>query len=94
MIITYGFIIFVGMAFIFIKLPRRRALWLLGHHMWLDVSVTVLAFLMHFGTFSGVMSAAVAGLMCSIFTTSARWLFGYIKAGHYQPGIFHVEVTT
>jgi NhaP-type Na+/H+ or K+/H+ antiporter len=41
---------------------------------------------MHYGTFSGVMAAAVAGLMCSGFTSAARYAFGYIKNKQYFKG--------
>jgi len=53
MIIESGMIIFAGLLFIFIKLPHRTRLWLLGHPLMLDVSVSVLAYVMHYGTFSG-----------------------------------------
>ena len=92
MIIESGIIIFAGLMLLFIKLPRITALKLLGHHLWLDVAVTILAFLMHYGTFSGVMAAAVAGLMCSGFTTAGRWLFGYITKKTYHPGIITLQL--
>ena len=41
---------------------------------------------MHYGTFSGIMAAAVAGLMCSGFTSCARYAFGYIKDKRYHKG--------
>ncbi len=91
MIIESGIIIFFGLLFLFIKLPRITALKLLGNHLWLDVGVTVIAFMMHYGTFSGVMAAAVAGLMCSGFTTAGRWLFGYISKKKYHPGIIQLN---
>ena len=86
MIIESGVIIFLGMLLLGIKLPRRVSLKLLGHPLALDLSVSALAFFMHSGTFSGVMAAAVAGLMCSGFTSLARYAFGYIKGGKYHPG--------
>lgn len=86
MIIESGFIIFLGLVLLGFKLPTKTSLRLLGHPLMLDVGVTVLAFLMHYGTFSGVMAAAVAGLMCSGFTSVARYVFGYIEAGRYVPG--------
>lgn len=92
MIIESGVIIFLGLMFIFIKLPRRTSLWLLGHDLVLDVVVSIVAFAMHYGTFSGIMAAAVAGLMCSGFTTAGRKLFGYIKDGKYFPGYFRLEI--
>lgn len=86
MIIESGVIIFIGMMLIGFKLPPKLSLKLLGQPMWLDIGVSVLAYVMHYGTFSGVMAAAVAGLMCSGFTSVARYLFGYIKGGVYTKG--------
>ena len=86
MIIESGVIIFFGMLLLGTKLPRRVSLKLLGRPLALDLGVSVLAYIMHYGTFSGVMAAAVAGLMCSGFTSCARYAFGYIEKGSYVPG--------
>ena len=86
MIIESGVIIFFGMLLLGTKLPRRVSLKLLGRPLTLDLGVSVLAYIMHYGTFSGVMAAAVAGLMCSGFTSCARYAFGYIEKGSYVPG--------
>ena len=86
MIIESGVIIFLGMLLLGLKLKAKTSLTLLGHPLALDFSVSALAFIMHYGTFSGVMAAAVAGLMCSGFTSLARYAFGYIKGGKYHPG--------
>ncbi len=86
MIIESGFIIFLGLVLLGFKLPVKTSLTWLGRPLLLDVAVSALAFMMHFGTFSGVMAAAVAGLLCSVFTSCARWAFGYIERGRYTPG--------
>ena len=86
MIIESGVIIFLGMLLLGIKLPRRVSLKLLGYPLALDLSVSVLAYAMHYGTFSGIMAAAVAGLMCSGFTSCARYAFGYIEGKRYHKG--------
>ena len=86
MIIESGVIIFLGMLLLALKLKAKTSLTLLGYPLALDFGVSALAFIMHYGTFSGVMAAAVAGLMCSGFTSLARYAFGYIKAGKYFPG--------
>lgn len=85
MIIESGVIIFLGPLLLFIKLPKRTALRLLGYPLMLDLVVSTFTLLVHWGTFSGVMAAAVAGLMCSGFTTTAPWLFGWID----RKGLFH-----
>ena len=86
MIIESGVIIFLGMLLLALKLKPRTSLTLLGYPLALDLGVSALAFIMHYGTFSGVMAAAVAGLMCSGFTSAARYAVGYIKDGKYYPG--------
>lgn len=86
MIIESGVIIFIGLLLLGLKLPLKTSLRLLGRPLALDLGVSVLAFLMHYGTFSGVMAAAVAGLMCSGFTSLARYSVGYIVGNKYHPG--------
>ena len=94
MIIESGLIIFLGMLLLAVKLPRRVSLRLLGKPLALDFSVSALAYIMHYGTFSGIMSAAVAGLMCSGFTSLARYAFGYIENKRYIPGrIWQLKLT-
>lgn len=94
MIIESGVIIFLGMMLLGIKLPRKISLKLLGRPLALDLAVTVVAYTMHYGTFSGIMAAAVAGLMCSGFTSTARYAFGYIEKNSYTPGrIWQLKLT-
>ena len=86
MIIESGIIIFLGLLFLAVKLPIKTSLWLLGNALWVDLGVSVLAFLMHYGTFTGVMAAAVAGLMTSTFTTIAKYAIGYTAKNKYYVG--------
>ena len=86
MIVESGVIIFIGLAFLFAKLPRPVLLRLLNWPLTLDVVVSVVAYVLHWGTFSGVMAAAVAGMMCSGMTSFLRWWIGYIDGDKYVPG--------
>jgi len=88
-----GFAIFLGVVFIFIKLRRRTMLRLLHYDMAIDVAVTLLVLIIHFGTFSGVMAATFAGLLTSVGTSAAKRMFGYIQGDHYFPGIVRLDVT-
>ena len=93
MIIESGVIIFLGLLLLGLKLKAKTSLRLLGHPLALDIGVSALAFVMHYGTFSGVMAAAVAGLMCSGFTSVARYAVGFIAGGKYHPGkIWRLDV--
>ena len=86
MIIESGIIIFLGLLLLGAKLPRSTSLRLLGRPLALDIGVSVLAYVLHYGTFSGIMAAAVAGLMCSGFTSVARYAFGYTVNNRYYRG--------
>lgn len=73
-----GFVVFLAIALILAKLPRRMLLKILGHDLAIDVMVTVVTLVIHWGTFSSVMAATVAGLLTSLAASSAKRLFGYV----------------
>lgn len=91
MVIESGIIVFVGLLLLFLKLPRATALALLGFPLALDLGVSALAYVLHWGTFTGVMAAAVAGLMTSGFTSLGRKIFGYRRNGVYTPGTVYLK---
>ncbi len=86
-----GFTVFLAMMLLLIKLPRRWSLRMLHYDLALDVAVTLAVLLIHFGTFSGVMAATVAGLMTSLFTTAAKRAFGSLSGKGYMPGFFNIH---
>lgn len=92
MTIESGMIIFLGLLLLFIKLPSKAVLRILNYPLLFDLVVSGVAYTLHWGTFTGVMAAAVAGLMCSGFTLLGRWLVGYIDAGIYYPGYFRLRL--
>jgi nucleoside permease NupC len=87
-----GLMIFLGVVLILAKLPRRLMLRALHHDVALDLLVSVLVLIIHWGTFSGVMAATVAGLMTSLATSGAKRLFGHIRDNRYHPGLFYLDV--
>jgi nucleoside permease NupC len=87
-----GFVVFLGVALILWKLPRRLMLRALNHEVALDLLVSVLVLIIHWGTFSGIMAATVAGLLTSLATSGAKKIFGYIDGSNYVPGIVRLEV--
>ena len=90
MIMT-GLLVFLGVALILAKLPRRILLKALHYDVAVDLLVSGLVLLVHWGTFSGVMAATVAGLLTSVATSTAKRLFGHIQDKHYHPGIFYLR---
>lgn len=86
MIISSGIMIAAGLTLLAFKLPVRVTLRVLAYPFLLDVGITVLTLLVHWGTFSGVMAATFAGLICSVMTSGARMAVGYIQSGKYYRG--------
>ena len=89
---TTGLAIFLGLVFIFIKLPRRTMLRWLRYDILLDLAVTLIVLVVHFGTFSGVMAATFAGLLTSVGTSLAKRVFGYIQGDQYFPGVIRLTL--
>ena len=87
-----GFTIFLGVGLLLTKLPRRTALRVLKYDLALDLMVTALVLIIHFGTFSGVMAATVAGLMMSLATSGLKRLVGYVDGNFYVPGKIRLDV--
>ena len=87
-----GFMVFLGTAALLAKLPRRKMLRALHHDAAVDVAVTVLVLAVHWGTFSGVMAASIAGLLTSMLTSSMRKLVGHSDGQMYYPGHICLKV--
>jgi hypothetical protein len=90
--LTTGFTIFLGVGLLLAKLPRRTMLRALKHDLAIDLLVTVLTLIIHWGTFSGVMSATVAGLLTSLATSGLKSLIGYVDGNSYYPGRLRLDV--
>lgn len=84
-VVTFGVIIVLGFAFIAAKLPRGVLLWLLGHDILVDLAVTAVTLWIHWGTMTGLMAAALAGMICSLMTTFGRKLYGFTRRGVTVP---------
>jgi hypothetical protein len=87
-----GFTIFLGVTLLLTKLPRRTALRILKYDLALDLMVTAAVLIIHFGTFSGLMAATVAGLMMSVATSGMKRLVGYVDGNVYYPGRIRLDV--
>ena len=90
--LSTGFTIFLGIGLILAKLPRRTMLRVLKHDLALDVAVSLITLLIHWGTFRGVLAATVAGLMTSLATSGLKRLVGYIDGDSYYPGRIRLDV--
>jgi len=87
-----GLAIFSGAALLLAKLRRRWMLRALDHDLALDVAVTAVTLIVHWGTFSGVMAATIAGLMTSLATSAAKRWLGFIRGNTYYPGYIKLDI--
>lgn len=71
-----GLIVFIGFVFLWIKLPATWKRWTLDHALATDLLVSAAAYALHWGTFTGVMAAAIAGMLVSVFTSVMKRLQG------------------
>ena len=85
-----GIIVGIGLLVMFAKLSWRNRMRLLSNPLLVDVFVFVFLTVIHWGTFSGLMVAAIGALFCSLTLSVGRWLFGYVEAKRYKPGIVDV----
>lgn len=92
MMLITGLTVFLGVPLILIKLPRRMMLRALSRPLLIDLAVSLTVLAIHWGTFSGVMAATVAGLLTSLATSAARRLFGFIAGSRYYSGVINLEV--
>jgi hypothetical protein len=86
-----GFVIFLGAVLILAKLPRRLLLRALHRPLAIDLTVSALVFMIHWGTWSGTFAAATAGLLTSILTSALRRLIGYADGQRYYPGVINLD---
>lgn len=87
-----GFAVFFAVLLLMVKLPHRTLLRLLHHDLLLDFGVTALVLILHWGSFAGVMSATIAGLLTSIATSAAKRLFGHMSGNIYYPGFMRLHL--
>lgn len=86
-----GIIVGLGLLTMFWKMNWRWRMRILSNPFFVDVLVFIALTALHWGTFSGVMVAAVGALFCSLTLSVGRWAFGYIRSGRYVPGWVNVE---
>lgn len=86
-----GIIVGLGLLVMFMKLSWRNRMRLLSNPLAVDVFVFILLTVVHWGTFSGLMVAAVGALFCSLALSIGRWLFGYVQDKRYVAGVFDVK---
>ncbi len=88
--IEMGVVVGLGLLVSLVKMNWKWRMHVLSNPMFMDAIIFVSLLLIHWGTFSGVMVATVGALTCSLTLSGARWAFGHVEAGVYQPGYYNV----
>lgn len=89
--IEMGIVVGIGLLVMLGKMSWRWKMRMLSNPALVDWIVFIGLTIVHWGTFSGVMVAAVGALFCSIVLSIGRYCFGYIEAGSYYPGMWDVR---
>lgn len=85
-----GIIVGLGLLAMFWKLGWKGRMRVLSNPLGMDIGIFLILTLIHWGTFSGVMVAAVGALFCSITLSIGRWIFGHVEKGQYHRGVIDV----
>ena len=89
MSLEIGMIVFLSLMVMVWRLPKKTLLWLFGHPAWLEVPFGIAAYALHYGTFQGMIGAAVAVCLCYGFIEICRVIVGYTVEGKYHPGFIN-----
>lgn len=89
--IEMGVVVGLGLLVMFAKLSWAWRMRLLSNPLAVDCLVFALLTTIHWGTFSGVMVAAVGALFCSVVLSLGRYVYGYVEDGQYHSGLFDVR---
>lgn len=86
-ILALGVVIMLGIIAILAKAGAAITARIMGYPLLFDLSVAVLTYVLHMGSFTGVMAATFAGLLASGYSSFYRAWFGYIRGGVFYKGL-------
>jgi hypothetical protein len=86
-----GIVVGLGLLVMFWKMNWRWRMKMLSNPLAIDIVIFIVLSFLHWGTFSGMMVAAVGALFCSIVLSFGRLMFGHVERGQYVPGIVNVR---
>lgn len=81
-----GIVVALGLIVLYARMSWRARIWINSHPLLMDILVFIFLNVLHWGTFSGLMVAAVGALFCSMTISLARKWIGYRANGRYVPG--------
>ena len=71
--IVQGFIAALTFVWLLSYLPIRRVF---GYALFFDITITAILMFMFAGSYAGMMTAVIAGMMLSAFLRLGGWVFG------------------
>jgi hypothetical protein len=89
--IEMGFIVGLGLLVTLFKMNWTWKLRVLSHPLKIDLLIFIVLFVLHSGTFSGVMVATIGAFVCSLVLSAGRILCGYIEDDSYVVGVFNMS---
>jgi len=89
--IEMALLVAAGLIVIWWRLSWKWKLRMLSHPTAIDVFVFIGLTALHWGTFAGVMVAAIAALAVSVSLSLGRWLFGYYLKGEFHQGRINIR---
>jgi len=90
-VLETGALIGLGLLATLVKLSWQYKMILLSNPVWVDVVIFIALTLIHWGSFSGPVVAAIGALCCSLTLSAGRSYYGYIENGLYVRGFRDVE---
>ena len=92
--IETGFMAFLSIALVLIKVKPAHRNWILDHHIVVDVSASLVLAWFLSGSSAGAAAGLAAGVFMSAATSLGRWWWGYretskvdgVKKFTYHPG--------
>lgn len=86
-ILALGVVIMLGIIAVLAKAGPAMTARIMGYPLLFDVSIAALTYVLHMGSFTGVMAATFAGLLASGYSSFYRFMFGYIRGGKFYRGV-------
>ena len=91
MIIESGMLVAMGLLIVLIKCGWKQRMWVLSNPVKMDIAIFLLLSILHGGSATGMLVAAIGAFVCSGMLMAASTLVGSIKNGKYIPGFFNVQ---
>lgn len=91
MIIESGMLVAMGLLIVLFKCGWKQRMWVLSNPVKMDLFIFALLCVLHGGSATGMLVAAIGAFVCSGMLMAVSFLVGSIKDGKYIAGMFNIE---